>query len=59
MTILDDYTRVRWVRFMAKKDQTGDVLRTFIADVAQPAKLENGAVTRMKAESSKFISKPC
>lgn len=44
MTILDDYTRVRWVRLMAKKDQTGDVLRTFIADVAKPAKVEIGAV---------------
>lgn len=39
MIIVDNFTRINWVRFILSKDQTGDVQRNLIADVVQPEEL--------------------
>ena len=46
ITIVDDYTRMKWVRFAEGKGSKGlaDVRRNFIADKAKPENLTIGAV---------------
>lgn len=57
-TIVDHYTRMKRLRFIAKNDQTGDFLCKFISDVAKPVKPEVEAARSDQGRKVKGDSKP-
>lgn len=56
MILVGDNTRTKWVRLMISKDQAGDVIRDFVADVVKPEELTIGGCARMGANISKETS---
>lgn len=52
MLFVDDYTRMKFIRFLRKKSDTKEARKNFIADVAMPAGRRSSTSAPMRGENS-------
>nr|GEV87923.1 hypothetical protein [Tanacetum cinerariifolium] len=59
LVVIDDYSRFTWVFFLATKDETGPILKTFITDIENQLSLKAEAVyTACYVQNRVLVTKP-